>query len=176
MFESIAETKSNFSVGNINTFGRYEAPYIHLSYAQSQFQLSECVVRNIITGDAKAYYENGVRAAMDELKIFGAEGVITTAQATAYLLQNPYNPVTNDDALQLINTQYWIETHFNWYETFANMRRSGYPKIYNQFTDGTVLPRRLTYPLTEAATNPHLQDAIKRQGLDVVTTRVWWDK
>ncbi|HTE09989.1 MAG TPA: SusD/RagB family nutrient-binding outer membrane lipoprotein [Chitinophagaceae bacterium] len=176
MFGSIAETKSNFSVGNINTFGRYEAPYIHLSYAQTQFQLSECVVRGIITGDAKAYYENGVRAAMDELKIFGAEGVITTAQAAAYLLQNPYNPVTNDDALQLINTQYWIETHFNWYETFANMRRSGYPKIYNQFTDGTVLPRRLTYPLTEAATNPHLQDAIKRQGLDVVTSRVWWDK
>lgn len=176
MFGSIAETKSNFSVTNISTFGRYEAPYIHLSYAQVQFQLSECVVRGIISGNAKTYYEAGVRAAMDELKAFGTEGVVSGNQASAYLTQNPYAPATDEEALRSINTQYWIETHFNWYETFANMRRSGYPKIYDQFTDGTVLPRRLTYPLTEASTNPNLQDAIKRQGLDVVTTRVWWDK
>jgi hypothetical protein len=40
MFGNIAATKSNFSVGNINTFGSFEAPYIHLSYAQTRFHLS----------------------------------------------------------------------------------------------------------------------------------------
>lgn len=175
MFGTIPETRNNFSVTNKNTFGRYEAPYIHLGYAQVQFQLAECVVRGIITGDAKTYYENGVRAAMDELKVYGPEGVITPAQATAYLLQNPY-PATSEAALEMINTQYWIETHYNWYETFANMRRSGYPKIYDQLTDGSVLPRRLTYSPTEVAINPKVQDAIERQGPDVTSTRVWWDK
>src|SRR5262249_34128589 len=111
-----------------------------------------------------------------ELKVYGPEGVISAEQANEYLVNNPYAPANLEEALELINTQYWIETHYNWYETFANMRRSGYPKIYASFTDGTVLPRRLTYPATEVAINPNLQDAIKRQGPDVTSTHMWWDK
>jgi len=176
----------NYSVSNNATFGRYDAPYIHLSYAQVQFQLAECTVRQIITGSttAKTYYENGVKAAMDQLKAYGTEGVITPAQATAYLNANPYNPVDNEAALEAINMQYWIETHYNWYETFANMRRSGYPKFYDQLAPVTQqpgnlnakMPRRLTYQPDEVSTNPKLQEALKRQGPDLTSTRVWWDK
>ncbi|MBC9932793.1 SusD/RagB family nutrient-binding outer membrane lipoprotein [Chitinophaga qingshengii] len=171
-----------YSVSNISTFGRYDAPFIHLSYAQVQLQLAECAVRGIVPGDAKSCYEKGVRAAMDQLKIYGAEAVITTAQADAYLLENPYNPASMEEALEMINTQYWIETHYNWYETFANMRRSGYPKLYEKLdltipaNSGAILPRRLTYQADEIAINPHVQEAIKRQGPDVTSTRVWWDK
>ena len=175
MFGAISESRSNFSVTNITTFGRYDAPYTHLSYAQVQLQLAECVEKGIITGDAKTYYENGVRAAMDALKVYGPDGVISKAQADAYLLGNPY-PNTSEAAVELINTQYWLETHVNYYETFANMRRSGYPKIYAKFTDGTVMPRRLTYLSKEVSINPNAQEAIQRQGPDLVTTRVWWDK
>ena len=183
-----------YSVSNNTTFGRYDAPFVHLSYAQTQFQLAECAVRNIITGSttAKSYYEKGVIAAMDQLKIYGPEGVLTTSQASNYLIQNPYNPANDEEALNLINTQYWIETHYNWYETFANMRRSGYPKLYESLVRaerpagdtgpyqpgnlGAVMPRRLTYHPEEVATNPKLQEALTRQGPDLTTTRVWWDK
>jgi hypothetical protein len=183
-----------YSVSNNTVFGRYDAPYIHLSYAQVQFQLAECVVRGIITSgtSAKTYYENGVRAAIDELKIYGSEGVFTAAQANDYLAQNPYDPATTEAALEMINLQYWIETHFNWYETFANMRRSGYPKFYDRLvraerpagdTDayqpgnlGAIMPRRLTYQPAEVSTNPKLQEALQRQGPDLTSTRVWWDK
>jgi hypothetical protein len=125
--------RDSASVANIKTFGRYDAPFIHLSYAQVQFQLAELVIRNMITGDAKAYYEKGVRAAMSELSVFGADGwnpggVITTAQQDAYLAANPYDPA---NALKQINTQYWIETFPNSYEAWANMRRSGYPDTYS---------------------------------------------
>ena len=176
----------NYSVSNNTTFGRYDAPYIHLSYAQVQFQLAECVVRGIITSTttAKVYYENGVRAAMDQLKAYGAEGIVTVAQANAFLAANPYNPANEDEALALINTQYWIETHYNWYETFANMRRSGYPKLYENLASVTLqpgnlnakMPRRLTYQPDEVSTNPKLQEALQRQGPDLISTRVWWDK
>ena len=174
-----------YSTANNATFGRYDAPYIHLSYAQVQFQLAECVVRKIITtGSAKTYYENGVRAAMEELKIYGTEGVIPAAKITDYLTANPYNPETDEQALEMINTQYWIQTFFNWYETFANMRRSGYPKLYEKLlpitlqpaNQGAVLPRRLTYMAAEIATNPNVQEVIERQGPDLNSTRVWWDK
>lgn len=176
MFGNVSESKSTFSVANKNTFGKYDAPFIHLSYAEVQFQLAELVVRGIIAGDDKSYYENGVRAAMDQLKVYGQEGIVTAEQAEAYLLSNPYNPATDEDALEMINTQYWIEAHFNWYENFANMRRSGYPRVYQAYASDYSLPRRLTYPSGEVSINPNVQRAIGRQGADVISTRVWWDK
>jgi hypothetical protein len=176
--------RDSASVANIRTFGRYAAPFIHLSYAQVQFQLAEAVVRGIITGDAKTYYENGVRAAMSELSIFGADGwnaggVITLAQQNAYLAANPYDPA---NALRQINTQYWIETFPNYYEAWANMRRSGYPDTYSGLNLslssnlGAQLPRRLYYPRDEYAANLNINDAVSRQGADLTSTRVWWDK
>ena len=175
--------RDSASVANIKTFGRYDAPFIHLSYAQVQFQLAEAVVRNIIPGDAKTYYENGVKAAMSELSIFGTDGwnpgAITTAQQTAYLAANPYDPA---NALKQINTQYWIETFPNYYEAWANMRRSGYPDTYSQLNLtlsgnlGAQLPRRLFYPRAEYAANANINEAVSRQGADVTSTRVWWDK
>ena len=182
MFGTDVANVNTFSTSNILTMGRLDAPYIHLSYSQVQFQLAECAVRGIIAGNAKTYYQNGVRAAMTELSIFNSSFAIPSSKIDAYLIQNPYNPATTDDALNIINTQYWIETHYNWYEAFANMRRSGYPKIYDQLdltipaNNGAVLPRRLTYPPSEVASDPHLQDAIKRQGPDVTSSRMWWDK
>lgn len=174
--------KGVYSKANMETFGRYDAPSVLLSYAQVQFQLAECVVRNIVsTGDAKAYYESGVRAAMDELKVFGPEGIVSDDQATAYLAANPYNPADNEKALEMINTQYWIETFSNWYETFANMRRSGYPELYSKIdpsiegNEKAELPGRATYPSGEVAINPKVQDAIQRQGPDLARTHVWWD-
>lgn len=177
--------RDSASVANIKTFGRYDAPFIHLSYAQVQFQLAECFVRGLITtGNAKMYYENGVRAAMSELSIFGADGwnpggVITLAQQNAYLTANPYDPA---NALKQINTQYWIETFPNYYEAWANMRRSGYPDTYSGLNLtlssnlGAQLPRRLYYPRAEYAANPNINDAVTRQGVDLPSTHVWWDK
>jgi hypothetical protein len=176
--------RDSASTANIKTFGRYDAPFIHLSYAQVQFQLAECAVRGIITGDAKTYYENGVRAAMSELSIFGADGwnpggVITLAQQNAYLAANPYDPA---NALRQINTQYWIETFPNYYEAWANMRRSGYPDTYSSLNKtlssnlGAELPRRLYYPRAEFAANLNVNDAVSRQGADLTSTHVWWDK
>ena len=175
--------RDSASVANIRTLGKYSSPFIHLSYAQVQFQLAESVVRGLIAGDAKTYYENGVRAAMSELSIYGTDGwnpgAITLAQQNAYLAANPYAPA---NALRQINTQYWIETFPNYYEAWANMRRSGYPDTYSQLNLtlsgnlGAQLPRRIYYPRAEYAANPKINEAVTRQGPDLTSTRVWWDK
>jgi hypothetical protein len=165
-----------YSVANIQTYGQFNVPFIHLSYAQVEYELAECTVRGLIsTGtSAQTYYENGVHAAMQEIAMFNTSYAISDARVNAYLQQNPYNPAT---ALNQINTQYWIESFPNYYEGWANMRRSGYPDIYSVYNDGTtVLPRRLPYPLDEISSNPHVQDADADQGPDLVTTHLWWDK
>jgi hypothetical protein len=133
--------------------------------------LAESAIRQWIPGDAKIFYENGVRAAMKEVEIYGELGKISDQQINDYLKRNPYSPASTEEALNLINTQYWLETHYNWYETFANWRRSGYPKLdESRFK----LPRRLTYPSDEVNINSkNVQAAIERQGPDIVTTRAW---
>jgi len=84
--------------------------------------------------------------------------------------------------LQMINTQYWVATIFNDYETFANWRRSGFPVLtpvnYPGNVTGGTIPRRLIYPQSEASTNGiNYTDAIGRiSGGDKMTSRVWWDK
>lgn len=170
----ITEPLTNFSVSPPKTFGHYDAPFIHLSYSQVQFMLAECAVKGWFNGDSKMLYENGVRASMKQLQVYEESATIPESQIDQYLAENPFNPATMEEALNLINTQYWVETHYNWYETFSNWRRTGYPRL-----DETryKLPRRLTYPTSEVNINAsNVQAAIARQGPDQVTTRVWWDK
>ena len=66
-------------------------------------------------------------------------------------------------------------------EAWANWRRSGFPALIpvnypGNATNGTI-PRRYTYPLSEAGTNP-TNYAKAVSGLangDKMTSRVWWD-
>jgi len=115
-----------------------------------------------------------VTAAMNELSIYGGSYKITNNDISNYLQAHPFNTTNTDSALNQINTQYWVETHYNFYEQFANWRRSGYPLLdQSRYT----IPRRLQYPVQELnINNANVQAAIKDQGPDATTTRVWWDK
>ena len=59
--------------------------------------------------------------------------------------------------------------------------RTGYPQLtLSEFpgnvTNGTI-PRRIKYLQVEYSVNSsNLAKAIERQGRDVFTTRIWWDK
>jgi hypothetical protein len=105
---------------------------------------------------------------------------ISPAAVTTYLTANPYNPA---DALNQINTQYWIATFMDEYEGWANWRRSSFPALTPianyplNATNGTI-PRRFTYSQGEASTNP-TNYAAAVSGLsngDKMTSRIWWDK
>lgn len=169
---------TSYSVSPATTFGQYSAPFIHLSYSQVQFMLAELSLKGIITGlganDAVTFYNNGVNAAMNELSIYGGKYTLTQGAINTYLQNHQLNTAIPDTALSQINTQYWVETHYNFYEQFSNWRRSGYP-ILNQ--SNYVIPRRLMYPVAENNINAAgVAAAIKDQGPDLPTTKVWWDK
>lgn len=167
-----------YSVSPATTFGKYDAPFIHQSYAEVQFMLAEIAMRELVPEvnitDAEMYYGKGVRAAMDQLGIFGGDYTIPAIAIDGYLAAHPLDTDDMEAALERINTEYWIVTHYNFYETFANWRRTGYPEF-----DETekVIPRRMPYPIGEANINgDNLKKAIERQGPDLITTRIWWDK
>lgn len=171
-------TTAAFAEPNIANIGQMNAPMIFQSYAEVELLLAEANVRWGLAGDAATHYNAGVTAAMKMLSMYGAGAVISDADITDYLTNNPYNSV---NAIEQINTQYWAATFLNEYETFANWRRTGFPVLIpvnypGNVTNGTI-PRRLSYPESEQSNNPaNYAAAIAAQGVDELTTRVWWDK
>ena len=163
---------------------RLDAPTLIMSYAEVQFILAEAAVKGWnVGGTAQKFYEDGVKAAMTVLTIFGDKvPAVTTAEYDAYILAHPFKTGgTEAQKIEQIITQKWIVLLFNGFEAFSEYRRTGYPVLVpvndpTGETQGTI-PRRLIYDQSELITNAaNYKEAIARQGLDVMTTRVWWDK
>lgn len=166
-----------YSVVNRYTFARLTAPTFFLTYGETQLLLAEAAERGWVTGSAATYYANGVTGAMEQLGAQAGAGP-SDAQITAYLALNPYN---GSDALNQINSQYWVASFMDENESFANWRRSGYPVLTpvnypGNVTNGTI-PRRFTYPQGEASTNSTNYNAAVSDlsDGDKMTSRVWWD-
>jgi len=155
------------------------APSFLVTYAQTQLLLAEAVVRKWTTGDAATLYANGIRAHMRQLALYGASTAIAEPAITAYVQANP---LAAGKELEQINTQYWVASFLIGPETWANFRRSGFPVLTPNPYPGSDLKtepfiRRLTYTDAELNVNKtNVEQAIARQGPNLLDTRIWWDK
>jgi len=155
------------------------APQIIMSYSEVELLLAEAAERGWggVT-DAQSHYNKGVRAAMEVLSsMYGSSLDISSAAIDAYLLANPYSSTTG---FRQIGEQYWLATWMNFYESYANWRRTGYPVLtpvnYPGNESNGQIPRRLRYPSSEYSVNAtNVAAAIASQGADDFTTHVWWD-
>lgn len=178
-----SKDQHQYSGVNRDVYAKINGPRMLITYGEVQFMLAEAVVRGwITTGTAATYYNNGVTAAMKNVAKYEATAVITDAEITAYLTAHPFvGTADKEKAYEQINTQYWAACFMNGLEAYANVRRSGYPKLTpinypSNETDGTY-PRRLRYPEDEPVLNDvAYKAAVARQGTDDFKTRVWWDK
>lgn len=182
--------KSNFPIPNRLTYSNPTSPTFIVTYAENMLLLAEAAVRGWVTDKtAEEYYNEGVRAAMEQFSIYSAASslyntYLNDAAISDYLAANPFDA---SKAYEQINTQYYIATFCDEYESFANWRRSGYPvltavdKDYPSCVTNGQIPRRFVYPVSEQTANTaNFQEAIQRQGLtggsgDMVV-RMWWDK
>lgn len=175
LFASDNTSKKIVSTPNTNTYARFDSPYVHMSYAETEFLIAEAILREWITGDAEAHLKKGIRANMELQSIYGDAGKISAESMNAYISSVSLNSATTSDALKNLHTQMWIMFYYNWNEAFAHWRRTGVPS-FSQKVDAN-LNRRLIYPQSEWNTNTkNLKEAISRQGDDNVMTRIWWDK
>ena len=155
------------------------APSFLVTHGQTQLLLAEAVFRKWTTGNAATLYTNGIRAHMQQLATYGANTAVAESAITAYL---DANPLAAGKELEQINTQYWVASFLVGPETWANFRRSGFPVLTPNPYPGSDLKtegfiRRLTYTDAELNVNKaNVDQAIGRQGANLLDTRIWWDK
>lgn len=179
----------NYSQINFMVLGHALAPLNFVTNAQTKLLLAEAASRGWLTGlagakTAQEYYEDGVRASMDEYSSY-PNGFSSGTISIPLALQNQYLTQPGvawnaTDALKLINTQYWIASFANNIESWANFRRSGFPVLTPNPTNplgGDGFVKRFVYPLAEQGVNQaHYEAAKTSMGADNLTTRVFWDK
>ena len=168
----------DFSQADRTRMNKTTARAYLVTASQTNLLLAEAVTRGWVTGNAKDYYEAGVKAHMAQVSEMDANSVVSSAAVDAYLAANPFNSTT---ALEQINTQYWISCFLNGPEAFANFRRTGFPKLSANPFPGKAIKgdfiNRLTYPNSEISVNSvNVKAAIANQGADDLDTKVWWHK
>ncbi|MCE7053341.1 SusD/RagB family nutrient-binding outer membrane lipoprotein [Algoriphagus sp. AGSA1] len=153
------------------------APNFLVTASQNYLLMAEARERGWInTGTVEEYYTAGVRAHMNQLGTIDEASDIAASEVNQYLEENPFDP---SNALEQINTQYWVSSFLNGPEAFANFRRSGYPDLLPNPYPGREVEfiNRLTYPNSEISVNSeNVSAAISAQGPDNLATKVWWDK
>lgn len=154
-----------------------------------------------VGGDAKSLYEEGIRLSFEQWGVGGYESYIQgTTPAQPYIDPNGGQETDKDNVLsklgvawdegakpaemqERIITQKWIA---NWQlgnESWADYRRTGFPRLLPATENKSILvnaklgARRMPYPTEETTSNPvNYAKAVEYLGgPDNMATRMWWD-
>jgi len=168
-----------------NNFLKSDNPGVIITYAEVNYLLAEASLKGWnVSGTVADLYAKGVRASMDFLSNNYGCDKITDAEFSTFITNNGIG-YTNDQKKASINTQAWILHLTNPAESWANVRRSGYPHLkspaeydFAQFlTGGADIPVRLSYPVLESSYNKQsYEEALSRMGGDNSWNKpLWWD-
>lgn len=165
--------------GEISMLGDYflrpDAPAVLMSYAEVLFLRAEAAARGWTSENAAELYRAGIRASME---IYG----IDRDRINAYLAQPRVQFPTSgsmEAKIAQIQLQKWIALFDNGAEAWAEVRRTGYPRLCPGPRAGNsrVVPTRFVYPNVEYAVNgENVKAAIANfVAADDMQSLVWWD-
>ncbi|MEX2601073.1 MAG: SusD/RagB family nutrient-binding outer membrane lipoprotein [Balneolaceae bacterium] len=173
---------SDLSEPHPNTVLNHDSPMLVMTNAETYLLLAEASLRGWYSGSEEEAYNEAVRAGMRQWALFGSDGIISADRIETYLEDNPYPASgTFEERLDRISTEKWTSLFLDYYEVWANWRRTGYPELtpanYPGNITGGTIPRRLIIPDSELNDNEeNFLDALERQGVgNDYTSTVWWD-
>lgn len=136
-------------------------------YAELQFILSELAFKGVISGSAQTYYENGVKATIEQ---WGA-----TMPSNYFSNAN----VAYNGTLERIMLQKYVALFFVDQQQWFEKRRTGFPVLPNNggLLNNGIMPSRLMYPPNPRVLNTaNYQAAVQQMGGDNINVKVWWNK
>ncbi|MDQ0595273.1 hypothetical protein QFZ37_003642 [Chryseobacterium ginsenosidimutans] len=136
-------------------------------YAELQFILAELAYKGIIPGNAQTFYENGVKATIEQ---WGS-----TMPANYFTNQN----IAYNGSLERIMLQKYVSLFFVDQQQWFEKRRTGFPVLPNNggLLNNGNMPSRLMYPPNPRVLNTaNYQAAVQQMGGDDINVKVWWNK
>lgn len=183
-----------------------ESPICWMNAAEVAFLKAEAaaVFGWNMGGSAKDFYEEGIRLSFEQWGAGDASAYISDSRSVPDVYVDPAGSnsyegtlstitVAWDDAAdtetkqERIITQKWIANWLLGNESWADWRRTGYPKLIpaseagnksNGVVDSQTGARRMPYPRDEYINNPeNIKKAVSDylKGADNMTTRLWFD-
>ena len=140
---------------------------VFATYFGQEFALAEAIKRGYITGDAKAHYENAVKAAFDYRNIEIPGDYLTKASKGQW-----------NDSLERILVQKYIANNTIGFEAWLDYKRTGFPVLPPALNNenGDKIPMRFKYPSEESFANAiHYNEAINWIGQNNYNSRSWWE-
>jgi hypothetical protein len=141
-----------------------------ISYAEVLFDRAEVAARGWSNEDAAVLYKQAIEASLQQYGV-GAAAIATYTQSAAVQYESA-------NFRKSIGNQKWIALFGQGLEAFAEWRRLDYPELVPAVAGvlGGKLPLRFIYPGQEQSLNgKNYQEAVARQGADLLTTRLWFD-
>jgi hypothetical protein len=137
-----------------------------MSYAEVELIKSEVYFKDNRQDSAKATYERGTKAAIEQ---WGA--VVPSTYFTAG------NAVYNN-TLDRILLQKYYALFFTDFQQWFEYRRTGLPKLPkgDGMLNNKQMPSRLLYPVSQRVYNPaNYAAAVQAMGGDLLTVKAWWE-
>lgn len=166
------------------------------------FMKAELALAGEITADAKALLEAGIKASLVHVQAVSKASdatcpAIAAADQTTFItaVLAKYDAADADHKMEIVMTQKWIANFYNPVEAYSDIRRTGYPVLfegdannkattpYAQVKDPTPtpttfdlanllkFPRIMYYPQSEIDVNPN----VTNEGRVVSNSNVFWD-
>jgi len=149
-------------------------PSFVMTYAEVSFILAEAAQRGWIAGSAAAYYEQGIRASMEQW------GVTSAADIDVFLAQPSIAYQGGTAGLRQIALQKWIALYSDGVEAWSEWRRTCVPATVKPGPAAVIgtVPRRYQYSTREHSVNAtNVDEATARLvgAADTFTARMYWD-
>lgn len=184
---------------------RLNSPIVLMTPAETAFLKAEAagVFGWNMGGSAKDFYEQGVRLSFEQWGVNGADAYLADMTSVPGTYSDPagsnnYNDLLSSQSVawddsaspevkqEKIMIQKWIANFPLGNESWADIRRTGYPHILpctdEANNSGGLVPnegpRRIKYPQEEYTTNAaNLSEAISKYlgGPDEMSTKLWFD-
>lgn len=163
-----SENQFGYTPSNVNQ-ALVTAPMICpiLPYAEVEFIKSEVELFYNNATAAKAAYEKGVKAAIEQWGAVMPADYLINAN-TAY-----------NGTLQRILIQKYYALFFVDYQQWFEYRRTGFPvlPVADGMLNNKQVPVRFRYPIAVRTNNPeNYIQAVQSVGADDINTKLWWEK
>ncbi len=138
-----------------------------MTYAEVEFIKAELAMKGVITADAQAHYEAGVKAAIEQWGATMPDDYFDN-EAASY-----------DGTLERIMLQKYYALYFNDYQQWFEYRRTGFPVLpkTDAMLNNKQVPVRFRYPVVVQTNNAaNYARAVNSMGGDDINTKVWWEK